>query len=257
VAVLKDAKLLQTRSADIIIGAAVIDDVLGLLVLSFVINTPSAITFDTLIHLVKLLLISCIFIIGGILAGKKLIEHFIDRNGFTEKTFLIVMSLLLLYAYVAEYIGLSSIVGAFIAGLLLNYSKHIKEIEEKSYPLEVVFTPIFFISLGMLVDINVFGAFFIPIIVITLIAIVTKLIGCGLPSLIIGKLEKTEAMMVGFGMAPRGEVALIIALFGLTKGVLTTSEYSIISAMALLTTFAIIPVLNYLANKIKQREGEA
>jgi Kef-type K+ transport system membrane component KefB len=144
-------------------------------------------------------------------------------------------------AYFAELIKLSAIVGAFLAGLILNRSRHYEALEEKTTALEFLFMPIFFISLGLLVDINVILIFFVPIIVITLIAIFTKLIGCGVASLGL-KMNFVESLLIGIGMGPRGEVALIIAAIGLSKGILNTQQYSIISAMALLTTL-MVPAL--------------
>lgn len=245
VALLKEFGLVEERFAKIIIGAAVIDDVLGLLVLSFVINVtggsgslePLALTFIS----------SAVFLLGSVVAGEHFLKY-LDRKEMSARRFLMVLAFMLMYAYIAEFIQLSAIVGAFIAGVILNRSRHIKEIEEKTYGLEMLFMPIFFITLGILVDINALSEFAIPILVITIIALVTKVVACGAASLW-AKLPSREALMVGIGMAPRGEVALIIASLGLTTGVLTTPQYSIISAMALLTTFVVPPMLGWLLKK--------
>lgn len=239
VALLKEFKLMGERFAQIIIGAAVLDDVLGLLVLSFVINVadgggalePLAMTFIS----------AAVFLAGSILAGDYFLRY-LDRKEMSPRRFLLVLALMLLYAYVAEFIRLSAIVGAFIAGVVLNRSRHIGDIEEKTYGLEMLFMPIFFISLGILVDINALAEFALPIVAITVLALASKIIACGGAG-IFAKLPSKEALMVGIGMAPRGEVALIVASIGLTTGVLGTAQYSIISAMALLTTFAVPPLL--------------
>ncbi|MBI5051177.1 cation:proton antiporter [Candidatus Micrarchaeota archaeon] len=251
VAILKEMKLLEKKFAEVIIGAAVIDDILGLLVLSFVLNTPASISPDSLMPLVKIAGSAGVFIIGGIIAGRYFVSNILDKMELEDKTFLLAISFLLIYAYVAEYIGLSSIVGAFFAGVLLNYSRYVKEIEARTYGLEVVFTPIFFITLGMLVDIKILAAFAVPILAITLIATLSKVIACGLSSLAVG-LSKIESIIIGFGMSPRGEVALIVALFGLTKGVLSTTEYSVISAMALITTVVTPPIITNLVQRLKK-----
>lgn len=243
VAMLKEMGLLTKRFAEVIIGAAVIDDVLGLLVLSLVINLTSAGagSEQALVSVGMTFITVFVFMAGAVAASRYFIEYY-DRKEMSARRFLIAMAFMLFFAYVAEVIGLSAIVGAFLSGVILNRSRHLSVLEEKTYGLELLFMPIFFISLGMLMDINALGSFFVPILVITAIAIATKLIGCGAAAVGVG-LSPREAAIIGFGMAPRGEVALIIAAIGLSKGVLTVAEYTILSAMALLTAFLVPPIL--------------
>lgn len=252
VAILREFKLIEQRFAQIIIGAAVIDDILGLLVLSFVINVSGSSGESAIEPLIFTLISAVVFLFGSIVAGDYFIKY-LDRKEMSAKRLMIVLAFMLFYAYVAEFIKLSAIVGAFIAGIILNRSRHINEIEEKTYALELVFMPIFFITMGMLVDINALAQFAMPIIVLTIIAIITKVIGCGGGALL-AKLDNREALLVGVGMAPRGEVALIIASIGFTSGILTVAQYSIISAMALLTTFAAPPILGMLLKKKAQAD---
>ncbi|OIO21771.1 hypothetical protein COV61_02430 [Candidatus Micrarchaeota archaeon CG11_big_fil_rev_8_21_14_0_20_47_5] len=252
VAILDEFHVLDKQFAKILIGAAVIDDILALLVLSVVVNFPSDFSVSALSPLAGVLFSAAIFISGGILLGKYIVDRFIDLQAEGEvlpkKTFLSVMVFFLLYAYTAEFIGLSGIVGAFLAGLVLSRSKICKRIEEFILPLELLFTPIFFISLGMFVDVNALSQFFIPILAISAIAVITKVMGCGLSALALG-LKRTEAALVGFGMSPRGEIALIIGLFGLSSGVLSNAEYSIIASMAFLTTIITPPILKRLMKR--------
>jgi Kef-type K+ transport system membrane component KefB len=242
VALLKEAGLIQERFAKIIIGAAVIDDVLGLLVLSFVINLTAG--DGSLAPLVFTTISAAVFLFGSILAGDYFLRY-LDRKDMSPRRFMMALAFMLLYAYIAEFIKLSAIVGAFIAGVILNRSRHIKEIEEKTYGLEMLFMPIFFISLGILVDVNALAEFAVPILILTVLAMVTKIIPCAGASLM-AKLSPKESLAVGVGMAPRGEVALIVASLGLSTKVLSVPEYSIISAMALLTTFLVPPILSKL-----------
>ena len=241
VALLRELGLLQERFAQIIIGAAVIDDVLGLLVLSFVINIAGG--TDSLAPLALTFISAVVFLFGSIVFGDYFIKY-LDRKEMSPRRFLMVLALMLMYAYLAEFINLSAIVGAFIAGIILNRSRHIKDIEEKTYGLELLFMPIFFITLGILIDVNALYEFAVPILVITLLAVLGKLIACSGAALW-AKLNPKEALLVGLGMIPRGEVALIVASIGLTTNVLTTAQYSIISAMALLTTFIVPPLLGH------------
>lgn len=239
VALLKEAGLLNERFAQIIIGAAVIDDILGLLVLSFVINLTTG--DGSLAPIAYTAVSAAVFLFGSIIAGEYFIKY-LDRKEMSPRRFMLVLAFMLLYAYVAEFIKLSAIVGAFIAGVILNRSRHIGDIEEKTYGLEMLFLPIFFISLGILVDVNALSEFAVPILLLTTIAMLTKVIACTGASLF-ARLGKKDALAVGVGMAPRGEVALIVASLGLTTNVLNVAEYSIISAMALLTTFLVPPLL--------------
>ena len=271
VAIIKEAGLMKEKFAQIIIGAAIIDDILGLLVLSFVLNIPAGYElpqiiglFESVVHvgltqefldfilpLGKIIGAAAVFLAGGILAGNWFVKNVIDKLEMNNANFLIAIAFLFLYSYMAEVIGLSAIVGAFLAGLLLTNSKHIKDLEDKIYPLETVFVPIFFISLGLLVNVNDIIAFAWPIIIISIIAILTKIIGCGLGALA-SKLDKIESAIIGFGMAPRAEVALIVASLGLQRAVLSQSEYAIIAAMALLTTIFPPFIMNYLIARRKK-----
>ncbi len=239
VALLKEFGLLEQRFAQIIIGAAVIDDVLGLLVLSFAVNITGG--GGELVTLLITALTAGVFLLGGALAGKYFVQY-LDREWAGARVFMLMLAFMLAYAYIAEFIRLSAIVGAFLAGIVLNKSRHVKEIEDKTDVLELLFMPIFFISLGTLVDIRAIFEFAVPILIITALAFLSKMLACTGAALL-AKLRMKEALAVGIGMVPRGEVALIVASIGLTTGVITSGQYSIISAMALLTTFMVPPML--------------
>ncbi|MFH0923026.1 MAG: cation:proton antiporter [Candidatus Micrarchaeota archaeon] len=244
VAVLQEFKVLETEFAKIILGAAVIDDILALLVLSLIKNIPPTLDASSLAPFAYTIGIAAVFVIGCIKLGQRIVSRYFDKALVGEKipnnVFLGILAYVLAYAYVAEFIGLSAIVGAFIAGITLNYSRLTNKLFELFYPLEAFFTPVFFISLGMLVDITALSQNLPPIATITVIAILTKLIGCGAAAKISGSTLK-DSITVGLGMVPRGEIALIIALYGITATsggvpVLTPAEYTIIASMAFLTT---------------------
>jgi len=245
VAVLEELRMMQSDMAQALLGAAVIDDILALLVLSFVVQAPSGLGADALVSLASLAGTAFVFVAGGILLGRFVVENYFDpmvegsKGG--QRGFLAMLMYLLFYAYVAEYIGLSAIVGAFVAGITMNYSRKTGELYTMFYPLEALFTPVFFISLGLLVDINALFANLVPIIAITLIAVATKVAGCGAGALAVG-MKPRDSLAIGAGMVPRGEIALIIGLYGLTaltpQGVpiLGAAEYATIASMAFLTT---------------------
>ncbi len=244
-ALLEELGLLSSRFSKVIMGAAIVDDILGLLVLSLIINVADG--GEIFLPIVSTILLAAIFIAGGIVAGWYVVRY-LDRKSMSPRRFLAMMAFLLLYAYIAEFIGLSAIVGAFLAGVVLNNSKHLDEIQSRTNGIELLFMPIFFITLGLMVDVNALADFAVPIIAITIIAILTKIVGCGFAAKSM-RMNWKESLCVGVGMVPRGEVALVVASIGLSSAVLTVSQYSIISAMALLTTFAVPPILSVLFSR--------
>ncbi|MBS3069516.1 cation:proton antiporter [Candidatus Micrarchaeota archaeon] len=259
VAVLEELKLLQTQMAQALLGAAVIDDILALLVLSFVQNIPAGgIGEGVFLQIGSLVATTLIFVVGGILLGRFVVTVYFDPIVGTEKMpkrgFLAMLMYLLFYAYVAEFIGLSAIVGAFIAGITMNYSHKTERLLDMFYPLEALFTPVFFISLGLLVDVNALVENIVPIFIVTLLAIATKIVGCGVGAVLSGSNVK-EGIAIGAGMVPRGEIALIIGLYGLTAltpegvPVLGPSEYAVIASMAFITTIIAPPLIQMTAGK--------
>ena len=253
--VLSELKKLNSTESKIILGAAVIDDVLGLIILAVVsgIVTTSGGSIDgnLSINVSSILLISLKafgFLFLAIVVG----------NVFTKKLFIFVHSLkargsLLLgalaytfiFAYLAKLSGLAPIIGAFAAGLLLAKTNQKDLIEDRLKPVADVFIPIFFIMVGSAVDISSFNPFIkeniaviILAVVLFIVAVIGKLIsGLGAFQLNVNKL------VIGIGMIPRGEVGLIFASMGLMTGVFTKSEYSAVTIMVMLTTFIAPPLL--------------
>lgn len=246
--VLEEMKKLNTPAAKAIIGAAVIDDVLGLLALSVTIQST---TGD--IEVVEILTIAIkatVFLIAGIFAAPHLKKLFlkVDEKKFAKNfpDFLFIMSIMFcfLYASIAEVIGLSAIVGAFLSGAVLEgvKFKNSKDLKEGAEYLHVIFGAIFFISLGILANLRELTIDILPFFAVLLIvAILTKVVGCGVASKIVGY-NKTESLIIGFGMSPRGEVAMIVALIGLTSKIIRQDIYVSIVLMSLMTTI-ITPIV--------------
>ena len=243
--VLKEMGKLKTPAARAIIGAAVIDDVLGLLVLAIA-NGAVAGSLSALSILVVFGKALAFLIIGG------LVGHFwlrrlvlaIDRTFFTrrypEVTFLFAVMLAFLYGMAAEMLGLSAIVGAFIAGASLGgiTLRQGKDLHQGFDFLQIVFASIFFVSLGILADVRTMQLqLLVFLAVLTVVALLSKLIGCGGAALL-ARSSLKEAAIIGVGMAPRGEVAMIIALIGLDSGLIKQDIYVTIILMSLLTTIA-------------------
>lgn len=247
--VLQEMNKLHTEAARAIIGAAVIDDVLGLIALAITGDvvagafSPSVIVF--------ILLKVVVFLIAGGAFGFYVVSRFLvrlDKTPFVarypEFIFIFAMMFAFLYAMIAEVVGLSAIVGAFVAGicferLALKKSMNVKEGAEF---LKIVFSAIFFVSLGVVADFKVLTADILPfLIILTLVAILTKVVGCAIPARATGMCTR-DALIVGFGMAPRGEVAMIVALIGLEQGYIGQPVFVTVILMSLITTL-ITPIV--------------
>ena len=247
--VLKELGKLQTDAAKAIIGAAVIDDVLALIVLAISTDivggsfSYSGIAFVTIKALAFIVIAAAL---GLLVVSRYLVK--LDSTPFVRKypefIFIFAMMLAFLYALIAEAVGLSAIVGAFIAGVSfkdvkLHQSHSLKEGAEY---LQIIFASIFFVSLGIIADLHaVTSQILLFLVALTLVAILTKVIGCGIPAKLGGLCTK-DSLIVGFGMAPRGEVAMIVALIGLEAGVIGQGIYVTLVLMSLLTTI-ITPIV--------------
>ena len=258
---LRELGKLNSTAAKAIIGAAVIDDVLALLALSISLEASSG-TFS-LTDISLMLLKSVVFLAVGVYLSQRYIRHWIsqlDKTAFaqryTEAVFVLSMMLAFAYAIAAELIGLSAIVGAFIAGVSLEgvHLKHSRNFHEGAEYLRIVFGAIFFVSLGILVDLSAFSSDMLTfLIALTLVAIASKLIGCGLPARMTG-MSTMDSIAVGVGMAPRGEIAMVVALLALNSGAIEQSAYIAIVLMSLLTAiFAPLVLRNWVYSNTKHK----
>jgi Kef-type K+ transport system membrane component KefB len=243
--VLKEMGTLKTEAARAIIGAAVIDDVLSLLVLAVsngvVAGAVSVLSLATIFA--KALLFLGVGAVLGHFGFRRLLS-LIDDTVFTrrypEVTFIFATMLAFLYGMAAELLGLSAIVGAFIAGASLGGLKlrHGKDLHQGSEFLQIIFASIFFVSLGILADVRALDMrVLLFLLVLTTVAVASKVLGCGGMALLSGS-NRRDAAIIGFGMSPRGEVAMIIALIGLDTGLIAQNVYVSIILMSLLTTIA-------------------
>jgi Kef-type K+ transport system membrane component KefB len=247
--VLKELGKLQTDAAKAIIGAAVIDDVLSLLALAISTDVVSGTVTAGAIAFVAIKAVAFIVIGGacGIFVVSRYVER-LDATGFCKKfpefIFIFAMMMAFLYALCAEAVGLSAIVGAFIAGVSFEGVKltHSRNFKEGAEYLQIIFASIFFVSLGVLADLRALTPeILLFLAALTIMAIATKVIGCGIPARLMGMCRK-DALIVGFGMAPRGEVAMIVALLGLEAGIIGQGIYVTLVLMSLLTTI-ITPII--------------
>jgi len=260
--ILRETGKLQTPAAKAVIGAAVIDDVLALLALSvsegIISNSFSAVS------LIIVAAKAVGFILISILVGRYLVSRLLTRLDDTrfvarypESMFIFTLMVAFLYAILAELVGLSAIVGAFLAGVTftqINLKRgHI--FREGCQYLQFIFASIFFLSLGIMMNLQqmtINSIWFI--LALTGVAIISKVIGCGLPAKLQG-MNTQDSLIVGFGMVPRGEVAMIVALIGLNKNLISQTTYDALILMSLLTTI-IFPMIFKKLLSIKRKPIE-
>ncbi len=281
--VFQDLNILRSKESQIVLGAAVIDDVLGLIILAVVtaiIKVGSVSGLDITIILAK----AIAFLVGAVLIGTYAAPGFtrflslISKSGSMKFTF--VISFCLLFSYLAYLIGLAPIVGAFAAGLVLDqvHYKHFDSslfaseirsivsrgstelkydiegalkkhdhhhVEELVAPLGMFVTPVFFVLTGMLVDLRTFMQWELLLsgLAISAVAIAGKLLA-GL-----GAGKGKNKLLVGIGMVPRGEVGLIFAATGKAIGVVNDEIYSIVVIMVIVTTLITPPLLSFVLKR--------
>jgi Kef-type K+ transport system membrane component KefB len=240
VSVLTELGKMQTKEAKIILGAAIVDDILAIAVLSVVVTmvqtgnmAPNII--DILFLILKILGIFAALLIGAIIIIPRLLhaERLWKARGSIEG---IVTASFFGASAIAAAVGLSPIVGAFSVGMAVASTKIIKRVEEYVDKLEIIFAPLFFAIIGAQVNltgVNLDVLYLSGIIII--VAIVSKLAGCGLPALIFLR-NKSKAIKVGIGMISRGEVGLIVAGIGVTAGVLSSNIYTTVIIMVAVST---------------------
>ncbi len=247
--VLHELGQLKTIVAKTIIGAAVIDDILALFALTLTTNlTANSMTTSALLLLV--FKISAFLIIGFLLGYHiftKLISK-VDASKFAMKypefIFVLAMTIAFFYALIAETFGISAIIGAFIVGVFLEgvTLKNSRHFRDGADYLRIIFASIFFVSLGILANLHEMNTTTLWLLVtLTLVALVSKIIGCGLPAKLCG-FNWNQASIIGVGMAPRGEVAMIVALIGLKKQIIGQPIYVTVVLMSLITTI-ITPII--------------
>ncbi|HXV67211.1 MAG TPA: cation:proton antiporter [Nitrosopumilaceae archaeon] len=236
--VLSEFGKIKSPEARLIIGAAIVDDILAIAILSVVTSIGGDVTniqvLDVTFTILKILGFFAVILIVSIIVFPKIITPRLwHAKGSVEG---IATASFFGAAALAGSIGLSPIVGAFAVGMALSTTKVFEKVEHFIEKIGLIFAPLFFAIIGAQVD---FRGIDLQILmlsgIIIVIAVFTKLFGCGLPAWLFLK-NKTQGMRVGIGMISRGEVGLIVAGVGLSAGVLTSSVYSTIVLMVAATT---------------------
>ncbi len=250
--VLSDLGVIDKRFAQVILGAAVIDDVLAMLILTVVSALAKGGQVDVWsICLVLLQAVGFIFVLmtfgrkaakrGGKLLGKPM-------SRLSPWSLSIAMCIGV--AALASYFGLAAIIGAFLVGMVLAETEYQDWIHEKLVDLNEFIVPFFFVVVGMSVEIRAFGSWPMvgTLVLITVLATVGKLVGGWLGS-------SEDGAIIGVGMVPRGEVGVIVASLGKAFGVLSASTYSLLVGMSLLTSVVAAPVLAALVRRRSSEES--
>lgn len=246
--VLRDLGALDSTEARIILGAAVFDDIIGLLVLTVV----SGVSVSGELQIGQVLWISFLALAFTVLVGglgaytaRRYLPRLLERLRLDEAPLVLALGLMLALAAVAAAIGLAPIVGAFFAGMALADLAERYRLHDKLLPIYTFLVPFFFVVTGARVDPRLFlQADILQLaVVVTLVAAITKAIGAAAG--VIGFHLRSMAI-VGVGMIPRGEVGLIVASIGLSLGVIERPIYSVAVVMSMLTTLLTPPVLVWL-----------
>ena len=239
---LQELGKLRTREGTAILGAAVIDDVMGVVVLAVVIGMNSG--SDIWLPLGKMVL----FFVVATIFGVKLLPLFnkllVKWHNYAEEAVLaVVISVVLFYAWAAEQLGgVAAITGAYLLGVLLSRLEIKERLDKGVRSLGYgFFIPIFFVGIGL--QANFASLLDVPMLamVIAAIAVISKIVGC-FAGAWLGRLTPGESFLVGVGMISRGEVALVVATLGLSAGVIDNQIFSIVIFMTVFTT-VITPLL--------------
>jgi Kef-type K+ transport system membrane component KefB len=240
--VLSSKGLLHTISAKIILAAAVIDDVLGLLVLAVVSSLTHGSFNIAALALTALMAVGFTVIVAK--WGTRAMARVAPRVGALrvgEAHFAFAMSLLFTLALAAVYIGVAAIVGAFLAGLALAESTGQRE-RDLAHGVTELLLPFFLAGIGLHVSLAAFSTTSTAVLAVVILAaaIVSKFIGCGLGAWSLGK---ADALRIGVGMIPRGEVGMVVAQIGLGFGIITQNVYSVVVFMSVATTVVAPPLI--------------
>lgn len=246
--VLSDLGQLNTPEGQVVIGAAVFDDVVGLIILSIVAAMVAGADV-TLLSITKISSVAIGFVVVAIAAGSVAIPplfKLVDRIQVTGALGTIALGFALLLAWLAAQAGSAMIIGAFAAGLILHPTSQRKEIEHTATQFGFFFVPIFFASVGASVELSALATREALVLgsLLILVGVVGKVLAGYAPWWF-----KGNKMLVGVALVPRGEVGLIFAQLGLTAGVVTGSLFGAVMLMVVATTFVTPPFLGAIAKR--------
>ena len=240
---LKEIGKLSTRSGNAILGAAIIDDVLGIVALT-IITSLSGTGANVLLVLLKIVAFFAISVVVWMVMHR-LVEWWFKRYDRDKRRFVVIsFAFCLLYAYLAEELfGVADITGAYIAGLIFDKTPRVTYLQDRFDTLSyTLLSPIFFASIGLKVVLpQMSGTIILFSILLILWSVASKILGCGLGSKLCGY-SNQDALRIGVGMISRGEVALIVANNGIAAGLMKDEFFGPVVLMVIATTI-LTPIL--------------
>ena len=252
---LKEMGKLQGKVGTTILSAAIIDDVIGIIVMTFIIgiknpdSNPGSVILSTVLFFVFAMVVGFIIF--------KIFKKLDNRYPHTRRIPIAGLALCLALSYLAEkYFGIADITGAYVAGIILSSSHDSDYIAEKmdvnSY---ILFSPIFFASIGLKTNIdNMNLEILLFSIIFVLVGLSTKIIGCGVMARLC-KFNRADSLKIGVGMMNRGEVALIVAQKGLRVGLLTSVYFTSVILMIIISSIISPIILKFLYSRDKVLES--
>ena len=251
--ILRDLHVLKARASQIILGAAVFDDILGMILLAVVASLATGGGVHW-VHLSIVTIEAIGFALFMIFIGPRVIRRVrpgLQRLSTHDAPLILALAICLGLSVASTTIGMAAIIGAFFAGLIFaDYSPE-WNLHPRIHGINEFLSPFFFFTMGARLDLSVFSReVVITASIITVLAFISKIAGCGLPLL---KEGKKVALQVGWGMTPRGEVALIVALIGLQMNAISQRAYAIVVFMTALTTL----VPPFFIKRLFRRDSES
>lgn len=253
--VLVDLRKTNTKEARIILGAAVIDDVLGMIVLAMISGSGAA---GGIGELIGVIMITVVFVLSVFVFCDKCVPRLDDwycnrcepeptpKSKFQMDKLMLAIGLCLFMSFISETIGLAAIIGAFLAGMMLADYAHTWDLKSKVDAITTFLLPLFFLNVGMHVQASslVNTTVLLLSAYVIIVAIVTKYFGCYIGARISDKsIDKDSANIIGIGMVPRAEVGIIIAAIGFAGNHLTSEMNTVIILMSVITTIIAPPLL--------------
>ena len=254
---LHDLRALGTSSGRVILGAAIIDDILAMIILA--IATGVAAGSVSAERIGSLLLIAVAFVVIVVVGGTGVLRRrpsLLMAPVFARTPFLPGMIIMLGLAALATAIGLAALIGAFLAGMVVGESSERRALEEEVAPVAAFFTPFFFGSIGAQIDLAGLAdqGTLMLLVAVTTVAIATKFVGSFVGAFTMGG---RRATLVAWGMVPRGEVGIVVAGLGLQLGVINGPVYSVVIGMAVITTLIVPPLIGPLVQWAEAPSADA
>lgn len=247
VRVLMELRRLRTREGTTILAAAVVDDVLGILVLTVIISLlrEGSIDYRTIAEIiVEVSGFLVIFIYLGPVFAEKAFKR-ISHIDLPESTTAFAIVFLILFAYMAEHLNLASILGAYMVGLTIGQTSYKKQVEDHVSILGYsLFIPLFFVEVGMRIELSYILHASLFAVLYTAMAIVSKVVGCGFGAYLSG-FDLKASLRIGIGMIPRLGVELAMLTIALSSGVIGSEALTIATFMVFVTTISTPPLLKW------------